>query len=132
LLLFDHFVFFACYNDWIYDEASSYNGVLNNTVWELLTYSKFKLANSHVINSLYFRLLQHGHFTDVIYYRMLGLVGFVLFFIANLRILKLLKINNLYLIFLIVAPYFFLLYLWPGLRFGNRQLCHVFALFAEV
>jgi len=101
------FIFFAYNNDWIYDEASSYNGVLNNTVWELLTYSKFKLANSHVINSLYFRLLQHGYFTNVFYYRILGLVGFVLFFIANLRILRLLKIKTFYIIFLIVAPYFF-------------------------
>jgi len=101
------FIFFACYNDWIYDESTSYNGVLNNSLWELLTYSKFKLANSHLINSVYFSLLQHGHFTDVVYYRVIGLVGFVLFFIANSRILKLLKINNFYIIFLTVAPYFF-------------------------
>jgi len=101
------FIFFAAHNDWIYDETTSYNGVLNNSLWELLTYSKFKLANSHVINSIYFMLLQHGHFTAVVYYRVLGLVGFLLFFIANSRILKLLKINSFYLIFLTVAPYFF-------------------------
>jgi hypothetical protein len=101
------FIFFASHNDWIYDESTSYNGVLNNNFWELLTYSKFKLANSHLINSMYFRLLQHGHFTDVVYYRVLSLVGFLLFFIANSRILKLLKINNFYIIFLTVAPYFF-------------------------
>lgn len=45
-------IFFACYNDWIYDESTSYNGVINNSIWQLLTYSKFKLANSHVIKSL--------------------------------------------------------------------------------
>jgi len=101
------FIFFARYNDWVYDESTSYYGVLNNTFWELLTYSKFKLANNHLINSFYFSLLQQGHFIDVVYYRMLGLVGFVLFFIANSRILKLLKINNFYIIFLTVAPYFF-------------------------
>jgi len=101
------FIFFACYNDWIYDESTSYNGVLNNTIGDLLTYSKFKLANSHLINSLYFSLLQHEHITDVAYYRLLGLIGFILFFIANSRILKLLKINNLYIIYLTVAPYFF-------------------------
>jgi hypothetical protein len=101
------FFFFACYNDWIYDETTSYIGVLNNSVWDLLTYSKFKLANSHVINSLYFRQLQQGHFIDVVYYRLLSLVGFLLFFIANSRTLKLLKINNLYIIFLTIAPYFF-------------------------
>jgi len=101
------FIFFALYNDWIYDETTSYNGVRNNSVWELLTYSKFKLANNHIINSLYFRLLQQGGIIDVVYYRLLSLVGFLLFFIANSRILRLLKINNLYLIFLTVAPYFF-------------------------
>lgn len=101
------FIFFACYNDWIYDETTSYNGVLNNSALDLLTYSKFKLANSHVINSLYFRQLQQWHFTDVVFYRMLGLVGFLLFFIANSKILKLLKINSFYIIFLTVAPYFF-------------------------
>ena len=103
------FIFFARYNDWVYDESTSYYGVLNNTFWELLTYSKFKLANNHLINSFYFSLLQQGHFIDVVYYRMLGLVGFFLFFIANSRILKLLKINNFYIIFLTVAPYFFTL-----------------------
>jgi len=101
------FIFFALYNDWIYDETTSYNGVLNNSVWELLTYSKFKLANSHVINSLYFRLLQQGGIIDIVYYRLLSLVGFLLFFIANSKILRLLKINNFYLVFLTVAPYFF-------------------------
>lgn len=100
-------IFFACYNDWIYDESTSYNGVINNSIWQLLTYSKFKLANSHVINSLYFSLLQHVNITDVIYYRLLSLVGFLLFFIANSRILKLLKINSFYIIFLTIAPYFF-------------------------
>ena len=101
------FIFFARYNDWIYDESTSYNGVLDNNLWQLLTYSKFKLANSHLINSVYFSLLQHGHFTGVVYYRILSLVGFLLFFIANSRILKLLKINSFYIIFLTVAPYFF-------------------------
>jgi hypothetical protein len=101
------FLFFAICNDWIYDESTSYNGVLNNTFWELITYSKFKLANSHAINSVYFRMLQYGNLTNVVYYRLLSLVGFTLFFIANTRILKLLKINSLYIIFLTVAPYFF-------------------------
>jgi hypothetical protein len=101
------FIFFACCNDWIYDETTSYNGVLNNSFLELLTYSKFKLANSHLINSWYFRLLQEAHITNVVFYRLLSLVGFLLFFIANSRILKLLKINNFYIIFLIVTPYLF-------------------------
>jgi len=101
------FVFFARYNDWNYDESTSYKGVLNNNLWDLLTYSKFKLANSHLINSVYFMLLQHGHVINVVYYRLLSLLGFLLFFIANSRILKLLKINNFYIIFLTIAPYFF-------------------------
>lgn len=37
----------------------------------------------------------------------MSLVGFLLFFIANARILRLLKINTLYVVFLIIAPYFF-------------------------
>ena len=101
------FLFFAIYNDWIYDESTSYIGVINNSVWDIITYNKFKLANSHVINSLYFSLLQHGNITVVVYYRLLSLVGFLLFFIANTRILKLLKINSFYIIFLIIAPYLF-------------------------
>jgi hypothetical protein len=121
------FIFFACNNDWIYDESTSYNGVLNNTVWELLTYSKFKLANSHIINSLYFSLLQHGHFIDVIYYRILGLVGFLLFFTANSRILKLLKINNFYIIFLTIAPYF--LFFTYGRGYGLAIGCFAMSLF---
>ena len=101
------FLFFASHNDWIYDESTSYIGVLNNSVWDLLTYRKFKLANSHLINSLYFSLLQHGHITNVLYYRLFSLIGFLLFFTANSRILKLLKINNFYIIFLIITPYLF-------------------------
>jgi hypothetical protein len=121
------FVFFACYNDWIYDETTSYNGVLNNSFWQLLTYSKFKLANSHLINSFYFSLLQHGHITDVVYYRLLSLVGFLLFFIANSRILKLLKINNFYIIFLTVAPYFF--YFTYGRGYSLAIGCFAMSLF---
>jgi len=101
------FVIFAICNDWIYDESTSYLGVVNNSFWDLVTYNKFKLANSHVINSLYFSLLQRGNFTAVVYYRLLSLVGFGLFFMANARILRLLKINSFYIIFLIIAPYFF-------------------------
>lgn len=101
------FILFACCSDWIYDETTSYNGVLNNSFWELLNYSKFKLANNHLINSLYFSGLQHIGFTDAVYYRLFSLVGFLLFFIANLRVLKLLKINNFYVIVLIIAPYLF-------------------------
>lgn len=106
------FIFFACYNDWIYDETTSYIGVLNNSFFDIITYSKFKLANSHVINSLYFSALQHGQITEIIYYRIISLVGFLVFFIANLRVLNLLKINKLYIVVLIIAPY--LLYFTYG------------------
>ncbi len=121
------FIVFALYNDWIYDETTSYNGVLNNSVWELLTYSKFKLANNHVINSLYFSLLQQGGVIDVVYYRLLSLVGFVLFFIANSKILRLLKINNFYIIFLIVAPYLF--YFIYGRGYSLAIGCFAMSLF---
>ena len=120
-------VFFARCNDWVYDESTSYFGVINNTLWDLLTYSKFKLANNHLLNSIYFRLLQHWHFTDVVYYRLPGLVGFLLFFIANSKILRLLKINNFYLIFLTVTPYFF--YFTYGRGYAMALGCFSMSLF---
>lgn len=99
-------LFFAFNADWVYDESTTYFRVHNNTLWDLLTYDKFKLANNHLFNSLYFKMLERLHSTAVVYYRLFSLVGFVLFFIANSRILKRLKINASYIIFLTVAPYF--------------------------
>ncbi|MDR3713850.1 MAG: hypothetical protein P4L51_13595 [Puia sp.] len=108
------FLFFAYYNDWEYDESTSYNGVLTSGLWELLTYNKFKTANNHLLNSLYFKLLQNWHITNVVYYRLLSVSGFVLFFIANSKLLKLLRINYAYIIILTVTPFFFYFTLGRG------------------
>jgi len=100
-------LFFAWNADWIYDESTTYFHVHGNSLYDLLTYDKFKLANNHLFNSMYFRLLERLHSTSVGYYRLFGVVGFVLFYIANSRILRSLNINYFYIIFLTVAPYFF-------------------------
>jgi len=50
---------FEWFRDWEYDEAWTYLAVKGCSVWELITYSKFKFANNHALNSTYFWILQH-------------------------------------------------------------------------
>src|ERR1044072_6305563 len=72
-------VLFISYSyDWQWDEAWTYRDILNNSLWDLLTYSKFKYANNHLINSFYFKLLQYCDIKNVLIFRLLSVLGFII------------------------------------------------------
>jgi hypothetical protein len=108
ILVFDWF------KDWEYDEAWTYLAVRRCGLWDLFTYSKFKFANNHLLNSIYFRVLQWMGVTRPFFFRLLSALGFVLFYSATRRILLRLSINRWYLLFLTLTPYFFYFTLGRG------------------
>ncbi len=59
-----------------------------------------------MINSLYFKLLQYFNVNTVFYYRLLSIVGFLIFFYSISRLLELFKIRKGFILFIIIAPYF--------------------------
>jgi len=106
--------FFARFSNWNFDEVWTYYGIEDNSPWDIITYSKFKYANNHLFNSIYFKLLQAGSVKNIVVYRILGIGGSCLFFLASIKILDLLKINRFFVIILLVAPYFHILFLGRG------------------
>jgi len=101
------FMYISIYGDWHYDEAWTYRDVSNNSVLDLLSYDKFKFANNHLFNSMYFRFLQFFDIKALFVYRFISLGAFFLFYFGSIKILGYYKINYLFVIFLILAPYFF-------------------------
>ena len=103
------------FRDWEYDEAWTYLAVKGCSLWELITYSKFRFANNHALNSTYFWILQHLGITRPFFFRLISILGFVLFYSAISRILMRLSLNRWwYLLFLTVTPYFFYFTLGRG------------------
>lgn len=115
-------------SDWEYDEAWTFNEVSKNNFVDLLLYSKYQYANNHLLNSLYFKVIQVFSGEGVYWYRGLSLLGFCMFFYANLKILKMLGVNYYLIIFLILAPYFiyFSLGRGYGLAIGAFSLSFLF------
>ncbi len=68
--------------EWSYDESWTYQSIQGLGVREIISYSGFKIANNHVLNSLYFYVLSHLHIRNVFFYRIPALLcywGYVFF-----------------------------------------------------
>jgi len=118
LSLFIVLIVRAFLNDWEYDEAWTYNGIYSNSIIDLFLYSKFKIGNHHLLNSLYFKLLQSFSISHVFFYRLISLLSFLTFFYANINILKSLKVNKYFILFIVIAPYLVYFTLGRGYGFG--------------
>ncbi len=104
--------------DWESDEAWTYLAIQNNNFFDIVSFSKFKFANNHVLNSLYFKLLQYLDITSVFWFRLLSLLGFSLYFYASSKMLELFKLSHGLLLFLIITPYFGFFALGRGYALG--------------
>lgn len=97
----------ACSEHWSYDEAMTYMNILDATPMEVIRYEKYRFANNHVLNSLYFLLMNKAGVTSLLIYR---LPNFLAFFIYFWLISKLLKEQAGYQLRHIDQ---LMLYLWP-------------------
>ncbi|MBZ0099957.1 MAG: hypothetical protein K8F30_12780, partial [Taibaiella sp.] len=97
----------ACSEHWSYDEAMTYMNILDATPMEVIRYEKYRFANNHVLNSLYFLVLNKAGVTSLLAYR---LPNFLAFFIYFWLISKLLKEQPGYQLRHIDQ---LMLYLWP-------------------
>ncbi|MCB0699943.1 MAG: hypothetical protein H6551_08375 [Chitinophagales bacterium] len=72
---------------WAYDESWTYVNTIGNTPGELIAYSKYKIANHHVLNSLYFRWLQELGIKSIFFYRLLSLLTYFLYILFITKLL---------------------------------------------
>ncbi len=126
--IFSALCLLAFFNDWNYDETCTYLFVKETSIGQLLTYQNFTLANHHLLNSLFFKLIQCTGLKHVIFYRLLSLLSFIIFWYSNKRILNLLGIPIRNIILLIVAPYFIYFTLGRGYGF-SLALCSMSLLY---
>jgi len=99
-------LFMAFAREWEYDEAWSYMGIQQSGFADIIRYTTFRFANNHLINSLYFKVLEDLGLRQVFFYRLLSIAGFVLFYVAASGILRILRINAYFIVFLLVTPFF--------------------------
>ena len=82
-------VFFIAYRaEWQYDEAWTYLGILHSSAKDIAEYKQFRLANNHVLNSLYFHLLQGWGIKTELMYRLVSLLSFALHYLYLYKLLK--------------------------------------------
>lgn len=91
--------------DWKWDEAWTYRGMAGTTVPEIVSYSRFKLANHHLFNSLWFRWLQSLGATRLFWYRIPSVISFTVLAGASCSIAGLMGIPRWRIVFLLIAPY---------------------------
>ncbi len=76
ILFFCLLLIYAYFHTWEYDEAWTYLSVKHESFFDLLTYAHFNIANNHLINSFWFKLMQMGGASNVIFYRAASLASF--------------------------------------------------------
>jgi hypothetical protein len=93
--------------EWQYDEAWTYLGILHSSPSQIAEYTKFRLANNHVFNSLYFHWLQGLGAKAEISYRLISLLSYTLYSLFLYRLLKLagFKQGNRSYLILFLLPY---------------------------
>jgi len=97
----------AVFAEWQYDEAWTYQSVVDISVVDVLLYHKYNIANNHVINSLYFQLLQWLGVKHVFFYRLISLFSYWFYSYYVFRLLGINKDNKLkwYHLLLFLMPY---------------------------
>ena len=68
---------YALLHVWDYDEAWTWLSVKNESVADLVLYRHFKIANNHILNSLWFKLMQAAGCRHVIFYRAASLLCYI-------------------------------------------------------
>jgi len=70
---------YAFLHTWEYDEAWTWLSVKNESFGDLVLYKHFNIANNHILNSLWFKLMQTIGCSHVIFYRMASLLSYILY-----------------------------------------------------
>lgn len=94
IIFFVLIVLIAVIAPWSYDEAWSYIEVESSTFTELILYTKFKIANNHILNSLWFKLLQSLGLKNVFFYRLISVLSYWVYVYALGELLSKHKKNN--------------------------------------
>lgn len=80
ILVFALLLISAVFAEWQYDEAWTYQKIEGLSVYDIVSY-KFNIANNHVLNSLYFYLLQYIGAIHPFFYRLISLAAFWVYWI---------------------------------------------------
>jgi len=106
-LVFLPILFLAFRAEWQYDEAWTYLSILHSRYKDIARYKEFRLANNHVINSIYFHWLQGLGAKAEVLYRLISLLSYVTycFFIYKLLQMQRYKWNNISYLALFLLPY---------------------------
>ena len=88
LFLFIPLLILSFSDHWAYDESLSYVSIIGLSPWEIITYSPFNLANNHVLNSLYYLLLQKNDVQSLFWFRLPSLIAFFFYYYLIGRLLK--------------------------------------------
>ena len=68
---------FAYFHTWEVDEAWTYLSVKNESFSAILAYAHFNIANNHLLNSFWFKVMQLASAHNVIFFRLASLVSFL-------------------------------------------------------
>src|SRR5712664_1448799 len=69
-------LFYSCIHTWEVDEAWTFVSVEHESIPDLITYAHFNIANHHLLNSIWFRIIQSTGLHAVIFYRLASLISF--------------------------------------------------------
>lgn len=108
LLVFIPLAILSASDHWAYDEALSYVNVIHLSPQQLIQYDEFKLANHHILNSLYMNLLASAGIKGLFFYRLPSLLAFFVYYLFIGRLLKQQKgyqLNHIDQLLLFLWPY---------------------------
>lgn len=130
LILIIPLILLAGSQHWAFDESWSFVSVLDLTPTQIIAYDQFNLANNHVLNSLYFYLLQRMGVNLMLLYRLPALLAFFLYFYFVSKLLKLHKgyqLRHIDQLMLYLWPYF--IYFAQGRGYGPAMAAFAGALY---
>lgn len=70
---------YAFLHTWEYDEAWTWLSVKDESFFDLVAYKHFNIANHHLLNSIWFKLMQLAGFKHVIFYRLISLISYCVY-----------------------------------------------------
>lgn len=72
--------------EWEYDEAWTFVSVEGMAIRDIVSYNPYYYANNHLVNSLWFKLLQQFSFYEPVLYRLLSLGTYLVYAVFVLKI----------------------------------------------
>lgn len=88
LLLFIPLAILSGSDHWAYDESLTYRYITDITPGQLVAYEKFKLANHHLLNSLYYYFLHNVGAKSMFLLRLPSLIAFFFYYLFIGKLLK--------------------------------------------